>query len=132
MIVDTSALVALATREPGWEQILSALEDSPSNAMSTVSLLELHLVFSSARFARPDLVQGILDRYRIDAIDFTRAHTDLASAAFTRFGRGNHPARLNFGDCASYATARLAAEPLLYVGEDFARTDIESALRSGS
>lgn len=128
MIVDTSALVAIVAREPGWLRILKALETSPANGLSTMTVLELRIVLSLDRFRAADIVDEYLRRYRLDAIDFTLAHADAAAEAHHRYGRARHPARLNFGDCASYATAKLAGEPLLYAGNDFAQTDIESAL----
>ena len=61
-------------------------------------------------------------------MDFTEAHFRLAAAAFDRYGRGRHPAKLNFGDCMAYAVAKAHGVPLLYKGDDFARTDIAAAL----
>lgn len=126
MIVDTSALVAIATREKGWERLVDALESSPLNRMSTVTLLELRIVLT-AGFDREHLADEFLRRYRIEPIDFTVEHSAEAARAHQRFGRGNHPARLNFGDCATFAVAQLTEEALLYVGNDFAQTDIQSA-----
>ncbi len=68
--------------------------------------------------------------FRIESIPFTAEHGRLAMDAWRRFGRGNHPARLNFGDCISYATARHAGTSLLFVGDDFTQTDIESAMKT--
>lgn len=128
MIIDTSALVAIATSEEGWEQLVDALEESMLTRMSTVTVLELRIVLT-AGFGQGHLADEFLHRYRIEPIDFTVEHSAEAARAHQRFGRGNHPARLNFGDCAAYAAAKLAHEPLLYVGKDFAQTDIESAIR---
>lgn len=74
------------------------------------------------------IVAEVLDRFQVTTTDFTAAHAHAAVAAWARYGRGRHPAKLNYGDCMAYATAKLAGEPLLYVGGDFALTDIESAL----
>jgi len=62
---------------------------------------------------------------------FNGRHSELAALAFLRYGKGRHPARLNYGDCMTYATARLADEPLLFVGEDFSKTDLRVAVRAG-
>ncbi len=69
-----------------------------------------------------------LDENRISSIPFDAHHWVVAADAFLRFGKGRHPARLNYGDCMTYATARLASHPLLCIGNDFARTDLQLAL----
>lgn len=97
--------------------------------MSAVSRFEARIVLGSKRFslgaqAFEDLLHGL----GVQTLDFTVAHVEVATTAYARFGKGNHPAKLNMGDCASYATAKLAGEPLLYVGDDFVQTDIKSAL----
>lgn len=131
MIVDTSALVAIATKEEGWEQLVITLEESLRTRMSTVTVLELRIVLT-AGFGQEHLADEFLRRYRIEPINFTVEHSAEAARAHQRFGRGNHPARLNFGDCATYAAAKLAQEPLLYVGKDFAQTDLEAAIREAN
>lgn len=128
MIVDTSALIAVVTREDGWLALVNTLQQSPSTSISTMTLLELRIVLSLERFGMPDLPDELLRRFRIDSIDFTLMHSNVAAQAFAKYGRAHHPARLNFGDCAAYATARIADEPLLFVGNDFSQTDVVSAL----
>lgn len=96
MILDTSALVAMAFREPDHDRLLDKFE----------------------RF---------LQQFEVEEIPFTEAHWRIATDAFLRFGKGRHPAALNFGDCMTYATAKLAGEPLLFVGNDFAQTDLPRA-----
>jgi ribonuclease VapC len=73
------------------------------------------------------LLERMLDELGIDEIPFGEIHWREAVDAYRRFGRGQHPAGLNFGDCLTYAAARLTGEPLLFVGEDFSRTDLERA-----
>lgn len=73
---------------------------------------------------RLDALIGVL---KIDPVPFTADHTAVARSAFLRYGKGRHPAGLNFGDCISYATAKLEAMPLLFKGDDFRLTDIEAA-----
>ncbi len=72
-----------------------------------------------------------MDGFQIEEIDFGAEHRSAAAAAFLRFGKGRHPASLNFGDCLSYAVAKIAAEPLLCIGGDFARTDLDLVLQPG-
>ena len=74
------------------------------------------------------LIDELLHDYAIEVVAFTDRHWREAIAAHGRFGKGHHPAALNFGDCLSYATARVANRPLAFVGGDFPRTDIEAAL----
>jgi ribonuclease VapC len=127
VIVDTSALIAIVVREDGWEPLVDALERSRRTRISVMTLLELRIVLA-AGLKRGDLAEELLRRYRIEPIDFTVEQSAEAAQAHQKYGRGNHPAGLNFGDCAAYATAKLAGEPLLYVGNDFAQTDVVSAL----
>lgn len=128
MIVDTSALVAVTLREPGFEDLIGLLERSPFAGIGTPTLVETGMVLS-ARLGGDgrDLVSQLLHEFGLVPVPFGDDHWREAIVAFERFGRGHHPARLNFGDCMSYAVARLAAEPLLFVGEDFSATDIEAA-----
>jgi len=129
MIVDTSALVAIAAREVGYEELISVIEASAHTEMSSVTHLELLVVLGSKRFAISDRgVTELLRALDIQVVGFTPAHAQVAAQAYVRFGKGNHPARLNMGDCASYATARIAGDSLLYVGKDFTQTDVESTM----
>jgi ribonuclease VapC len=129
VIVDTSALVAVVVREPGHEAVIEKLSAPATVAgMGAPTIVELGLVLSSRleRDAR-ELVGQLLQQFDISEIVFGADHWREAVDAFWRFGRGRHPARLNFGDCLTYAVARLAHEPLLYVGDDFAATDLPAA-----
>ena len=125
MIVDSSAVVAILLQEPDHERLLDALLSDGSPGMSAATLLETSIVLA-ARLRRDPHV--LLTQFVHDAgirvIAFDEAHSAAALDAFLRYGKGRHPASLNFGDCISYATAALAGQPLLYVGEDFAHTDL--------
>lgn len=123
---DTSALVAVVLGEPDAEHFLAALR-SDSVAISAVSFAEACIV-SEARQG-PDagrdlelLVAGVVDR----VVPADHAHARAAMDAWRRFGKGRHPASLNFGDCFAYAAAALANLPLLFKGEDFSQTDIRA------
>jgi ribonuclease VapC len=127
VIVDTSALVAIVLREDGYEEVLDKLSQSPDGAgMGTPTITELGIVLSArlGRNAR-SLVVDLLDQFDIAEVPFGEAHWRAAIDAFGRYGRGRHPAKLNFGDCLTYAVAHLAHEPLLFVGDDFAATDLD-------
>lgn len=128
MIVDTSALVAVVLREPGHEEMIAKLANSSSSGIGTPTLAEFGLVLSARLRADPrGMVVRLLDEFDIVEVPFGGEHWREAVDAFERFGRGRHAARLNFGDCLSYAVARLSGEPLLFVGDDFAATDLEAA-----
>lgn len=127
MILDSSAVVALLLREPAHERLLLALSAAPALGIGAPTLVETTIVLS-ARLGRDarGLVSRFLDEADVTLIPFTEAHFGTAVAAWLRFGRGRHAAALNFGDCLAYATAKLAGRPLLFTGDDFPRTDIET------
>ena len=128
MILDTSAIVAVVFREPGYEDLLDRMSGGSSLAIGSPTLAETGIVLSARMKAD---ARGLLSRLvmeaGIDILPFTEAHFGAAVGAWRRFGRGRHEASLNFGDCLSYAIARLSNRPLLCVGDDFAKTDIELA-----
>lgn len=127
MVIDTSAILAWLKHEPERERIIAALEAHPVCRISAVSLLEAQIVVRARE--HPTMV-GKLQRFmeEIGAVvmPFDERQARLADTAYQRYGKGQgHPAQLNFGDCAVYALARLLDEPLLFVGNDFAKTDIQ-------
>ena len=129
MIVDTSAMVAVLKREPGWNRLFDAMLKAENPRMSAPGWVELGIVamarLSAEAQAEVDALRDVLD---IRIVPFDAEHAALAREAFRRFGRGQHPAALNFGDCLTYALARQEGAPLLFVGNDFAHTDLEPAL----
>ena len=128
MIVDSSALLAVAFREQGWEEILDVLLDSPGVAAGTPTLAETGIVLQARLGEKArGLLERLLDELGIQEVPFGEIHWREATDAYRRFGKGRHPAGLNFGDCMTYAVARLAGEPLLFVGDDFEATDLEPA-----
>jgi ribonuclease VapC len=130
VIVDTSALIALLQGEASAEAIDVATEAATWRGISAATLFEAAIVADGTadpvRSARFDALVAGLD---IEVVPLTAAHAAIARQAYRDYGKGSgHPARLNFGDCFSYALAKQRGEPLLYVGDDFAHTDIASAL----
>lgn len=125
MIVDSSALLAIAFREDGYQALVDQLLAGEGVAAGAPTLAETGIVLS-ARLgdAAPGLLERLLDEFEIQEIPFGEVHWREAVDAFRRYGKGRHPASLNFGDCMTYATARLAGERLMYVGNDFAGTDV--------
>ncbi len=128
MIVDSSADVAIIHREPEHEEVLQKLGATQSRAIGAPTLAETGIVLTS-RMGRS--VIGILARFlqevEIATVPFGDDHWKEAVDAFDRYGRGRHDASLNFGDCMTYSVAKLADEPLLCIGEDFALTDLDLA-----
>ena len=124
MILDTSAVVAIVMKEPGHENLLRRIADG-SPAIGTATLTETAIVLSARleRDARA-LLARFLSEASIAVVPFGESHYGAAVDAWLRYGKGRHPAALNFGDCLSYAVARLANESLLFVGDDFAQTDL--------
>ena len=114
LIVDTSALISVVREELGHERLIGAIEGATEVGIGTPTLAEAALV----RF---------LEEKQVIAVPFDDRHWKISSEAFVRYGKGRHPAALNYGDCMTYATARLAGAPLLFVGDDFSQTDIEAA-----
>ena len=125
--LDSSALIAILLHEPDTDALVDAIERTDHLLIGAPTLLECRIVAAAKSPRLPDDLHELIDGIRPETVDFTARHLDAASEAFERFGKGRHPAALNFGDCMAYAIARVAQCPLLYKGEDFARTDIRSA-----
>lgn len=125
MIVDSSALVAVLVEEPGYERAWEALKAADVIAVGTPTLVETGMVMERLAPRRGRLLMvGLLEDLEAIAIPFSEVHWPVAVDAFLRFGKGRHAAGLNLGDCLTYAVAKVAVEPLLCLGDDFARTDL--------
>jgi ribonuclease VapC len=126
MVIDTSALLAIALGEPLSAAILQAIERAPKRIISSVSLLEAGMVLRARAGPKSvPLLYELVDGLGAEVAAFEEPHAKLAIAAFTRFGKGmKHRAQLNFGDCAVYALAAILGEPVLATGGDFAATDL--------
>jgi ribonuclease VapC len=128
VILDSSAVVAVLFRESGQDDLARKLEGAELVAIGAPTLFEIGMVMVGAvgEHGR-GLISQFLESFEVEVLPFGEAHWQVAAETFSTYGKGRHPARLNYGDCMSYATARVASEPLLYVGNDFAQTDIEAA-----
>lgn len=128
MIVDSSAFLAIIFRETGYEELLGRLQNADAAATGTPTLSETGIVLQARLGSAADgMLERMIDEFGIQEIPFNELHWREAVDAYRRFGRGRHPASLNFGDCLTYAMAKLAGEPLLFVGNDFGKTDLELA-----
>ncbi|MDB5431053.1 MAG: ribonuclease [Caulobacter sp.] len=130
MIVDTSALVAIAINEPERDAFSQAITQASSRRISAANVVELVSVIAGRW---PDLdaaatASRLLDQLKVEIVQVDAEHAWAAGVALIRYGRGRHPARLNYGDSFAYATAKLSNQPLLFKGNDFSQTDIEPAL----
>jgi ribonuclease VapC len=129
MIVDTSALVAVLFGEPEAEPYTRLIRNADRCLISAGSFLELSIVIE--RQTGPEVARQCDMFFRRAGIlvePFTVEQAHIARQAFHDFGKGRHPAGLNFGDCFAYALTKISGEPLLFKGEDFKKTDIVSAL----
>jgi len=130
MIVDTSAIMTVALEEPDHHRVIEALSNAGAVHISTGTAFELEIVLlrvASAVTTRR--AHALLSAAAVATAPFDERQLATATSAYRTYGRGSgHPARLNYGDCFSYALAVTTDRPLLYVGDDFARTDVRSAL----
>lgn len=130
MIVDSSALVAILQREPDAAVYEAAIALAPRCRMSVANLLETAIVIERrGGDAAGDRLDSFLAAAAIHSAPVTPDQVVIARRAWRRFGKGRHPARLNYGDCFAYALAWTTGEPLLFKGNDFALTDVPLALR---
>jgi ribonuclease VapC len=129
MIVDTSALLAILLNEPDAAKIAEAMESADTLRISVASYLEAAIfVDRNGDEVRRALLDTFLEEFSIQLEPVTVEQARVARHAFLWFGKGRHPAGLNFGDCFTYALAKVTREPLLFKGQDFARTDLTSAI----
>jgi len=127
MVIDTSAIAAILFGEQEAPRMEGAIADDPIRLLSAANLLEASLVVEG-RYGEPggrelDLLLHVAG---MEVVSVTEAQVEIARRAFRRYGKGRHPARLNFGDCFAYALAKSSGEPLLFKGDDFTRTDVEA------
>ena len=126
MVLDTSAVMAILTSEPAAERLVQAVEADRTRLMSAATVVETSLVLLGRYGEAGDpQLDRLLRSIGAEVVPVGEEQVALARDAALRFGRGRHPAALNFGDCFSYALSVARGEPLLFVGDDFSRTDVE-------
>ena len=128
MVLDTSVLVAIVLEESGYRTLTQKAGEAARVVIGAPTAFEAAMVVSSraGRDARP-MIASLLRSMEAEILEFNQYHYEAAVTAFLRFGKGRHPAGLNFGDCMSYALAAVSGLPLLCTGDDFPRTDIQCA-----
>jgi ribonuclease VapC len=128
MVLDTSTLIALLLGEPKAPRLATAVQGSPARYVSMASVLETSLVMQARVGEQGDLeVDALVRDLELDVVPVDADQLRLARDAAARFGKGGHPAGLNYGDLFSYALAASLGQPLLCTGGDFAQTDIALA-----
>ena len=125
MVIDTSAIIAILLEEPGNEHISEVIVNSSKCIISAFTALECGIVIE-ARKGEPGgrELDLLFHRLNITIINLDSRQFEIARTAWRQFGKGRHPAKLNIGDCCSYALSAYSGEPLLYKGDDFSKTDI--------
>jgi ribonuclease VapC len=130
MVVDASALVCILLAEPEAEDFARAIANAPDNVICAPTWVEASMVITARLGSEAHaLLLELLERSRVTIVPCDAALVGAAYEAWLRYGRGRHAAGLNFGDCFAYALAKLRAEPLLFKGGDFARTDVVAAVQ---
>ena len=128
MVIDSSALIAILREEPEHQAFKAAIAAAEVRLVSAVTKLEASMVaIGSGPPEGAQDIDDLLALLSVTIVPFDEHQSDIAREAFARYGKGRHPAGLNFGDCAAYALAMAEAEPLLFKGTDFGATDVEVA-----
>ena len=129
MVIDTSALIAILFGEPEALFFTRAVADESRKLISAFNALETGIVVE-ARKGEPGgrELDLLLHRAQIEIVAMNADQAELARTAWRKYGKGNHPAGLNIGDCCAYALAKYSGEPLLFKGNDFSQTDIRPAI----
>ncbi|HEX8374119.1 MAG TPA: type II toxin-antitoxin system VapC family toxin, partial [Geminicoccaceae bacterium] len=128
VVIDTSAVLAILFDEPGRRPFNERIEADPERLMSVANYLEAGIIVDDRLGDEGARALGLLiAEAGVEIVPVTLAQAEIARQAYRRFGKGNHPARLNYGDCFAYALARETGEPLLFKGDDFGQTDIARA-----
>lgn len=127
IVIDASVVIAVILKEPGHEGVVGRMLADPERKISPMSLVEATMVLSKLYSDPNVIVEGYLLNANIAVVPVDLKQSQWAIHAFLMYGKGRHPARLNLGDCFSYAAAKALNAPLLYVGGDFAKTDVRAA-----
>jgi ribonuclease VapC len=129
MVIDTSAIIAVLLAEANAARIAQMIEADSPRLLSAANYLETSMVIESRKGeAGGRELDLLIYRGAIEIVAFDQDQAEIARMAWRRFGRGRHPAGLNYGDCFAYALAKARRSPLLYQGDDFSQTDVESVL----
>lgn len=125
VVVDTSAMVAVVQQEPGHDWLVQQLQDATTRQIAAPVALELGIVLEAraGSAAAAGISRQLLHDAQIQVVPFDEQLAERALEAWRAYGKGRHPAALNFGDCCTFALAAEHGQPILCAGDDFARTD---------
>ncbi|MBW1894826.1 MAG: type II toxin-antitoxin system VapC family toxin [Deltaproteobacteria bacterium] len=127
MVIDTSVLIAILLGEPEAKAFSSIFSSDPKKLISVFTALEASIVIEARKGEAGGLeLDLLLHRVQIEIVSMNPEQYELARSAWRIYGKGQHPAGLNIGDCCSYALSRYSGEPLLFKGNDFSKTDVQS------
>lgn len=127
IVIDASAVVAILLQEPGYQDLAGKLQSAEARYMSPVSYAEAVMALSRSLRDPKFALDQYVRQARIVIREIDAVQTDWSVHAFLQYGKGRHPARLNLGDCFTYAAAKALNAPLLFVGNDFTQTDVRVA-----
>lgn len=126
MVADTSALLAILQYEPDAKKFATAIESDPVRLISAATVLEAAILMETrAGESGGRELDLLLHKASFQIVAVTKEQLEIGRLAFRTYGKGRHPARLNFGDCFSYALSKTSGEPLLFKGDDFSQTDVQ-------
>lgn len=126
MVADTSALLAILQYEPDAKKFATAIEGDPVRLISAATVLEAAILMETrAGESGGRELDLLLHKASFQIVAVTKEQLEIGRLAFRTYGKGRHPARLNFGDCFSYALSKTSGEPLLFKGDDFSQTDVQ-------
>ncbi len=124
MVIDSSAIIAILQLEPELEQFAKAISSDPVRLLSAATMVEIGILLIAHSDAAYQEFEQLVADIEIEIVPVDEQQSRIALDAFRRYGKGRHSARLNYGDCFTYALAKLSGEPLLFKGNDFSQTDI--------
>ncbi|MFY8105559.1 MAG: type II toxin-antitoxin system VapC family toxin [Elstera sp.] len=133
MVIDTSAIIAILLREPEAPHLARAIEEASPRLLSAANLLEASMVIETRKGeAAGRELDLFIYRAGIEIMAVDQEQAEIARIAWRHYGKGRHPANLNYGDCFAYALAKATGSPLLFKGDDFSQTDVEKPRLSPS
>ena len=129
MVIDTSALIAILQGEPESEALARAIAADSRRLLSAFSAVEVYIVITARKGeAGGRELDLLLHRCQVETVPLNADQAELARKGWLSYGKGRHPAGLNIGDCCSYGLAKYSGEPILFVGDDFQRTDLQTVV----
>ncbi|HEY5212745.1 MAG TPA: type II toxin-antitoxin system VapC family toxin [Acidobacteriaceae bacterium] len=124
MVIDSSAMIAILRLEDEAPKFAKAISSDPVRLISAATMVEIGILLIARSDSAYQEFEQLISDIEIEIVPVDEQQSRIALDAFRRYGKGRHPARLNYGDCFTYALAKLSGEPLLFKGNDFSQTDV--------